>query len=167
MPRHKAQARRRPLRGQTLDAALNRELDAMLAEGAERTPISLAAVASRLGLGSRTTLYEPTRREMIRAAANRQAERSPPHRKKRPVGPSPHATSEIALLRKQLNDLRAYVAQIAINAHRMGLQPESLLAAAWHQTDGHALDVDQLVMQYLSHVGLLAKLDPNVRGLRR
>jgi AraC-like DNA-binding protein len=169
MPRLKAQIRRRPLRGQALDAALNRELEVMITEGRELAPISLAAVARRLGLGSRTTFYEPARRECIRAAANRQAGLSQQaNHKKKPVGQSPHSAKELAQLRKQLNDLRAYVAQIAINAHRIGLQPESLLTAARRQADENcALDADQLVMQYLSNIGLLAKLDPNVRGLRR
>jgi hypothetical protein len=72
---------------------------------------------------------------------------------------------EVARLRQQLNELRSYVAQIAINAHRIGLQPEMLLCVAQQaiDTDG-ALNANLLVMGYLSGIGLLAKLDANVRG---
>ena len=76
--------------------------------------------------------------------------------------------SECAKLRKQLNDLRGYLAQIAINAHRMGLQPEALLKAARQQAkNDQGFDADRLILKYLADIGLLTELDPNVRGLAR
>ena len=115
---------RRPLRGDALDQALTRELEGMIAEGAAVSPISLAAVARRLALGSRTTLYKPARLERIRAARVRQ----------RPTFQAIKSAARNAQfqadLQQQLNELRGYVAQIAINAHRMGLQPDLLLSLA-------------------------------------
>jgi hypothetical protein len=77
-------------------------------------------------------------------------------------------SSDVVQLRKQLNGLRGYVIQIAINAHRMGLHPEALLSIARRELKSHgAVDADRLVAQYLERIGLLAKLDANVRGLAR
>jgi hypothetical protein len=72
MARKTQRTGRRPLRGEVLDHALTSELETMVNEGFRVSPISLAAVARRLALGSRTTLYEPARLERIRAAAERQ-----------------------------------------------------------------------------------------------
>jgi hypothetical protein len=168
MVRKTRQARRRPLRGEVLDHALIRELESMLAEGVDAAPISLAAVARRLALGSRTTLYGPARLDRIRAAMARQKQSA--QRDMLVLRPEHGARSQadVARLQKQLNELRSYVVQIAINAHRMGLQPEVLLSVAQRDfnTNG-ALNADRLIMQYLSGIGLLAKLDANVRGLDR
>ncbi len=79
-----------------------------------------------------------------------------------------HSQSDVVRLRKELNELRGYVAQIAINAHRMGLQSELLLSLSRGEAQtSETLNSDQLVLQYLSGIGLLAKLDTNVRGLGR
>ena len=161
--------RRRPLRGEALDQALTRELEGMIVEGVDVSPISLAAVARRLALGGRTTLYEPARFERIRAAGMRQKQSS---RGVRSAAQSSrdnaHSHSDLQQVRQQLNELRGYIVQIAINAHRMGLRPEVLLAVAERQLNaGGTLNADRLVVQYLSGIGLLAKVDENVRRLAR
>jgi hypothetical protein len=140
----------------------------MIAEGADVSPISLAAVARRLALGSRTTLYEPARLERIRAARTRQRQLSPGTEPAAGSARGAHSQSDVQQLRQQLNELRGYVVQIAINAHRMGLQPELLLSLSQREikTTG-TLNSDRLVVQYLSGIGLLAKLDTNVRRLAR
>lgn len=169
MSKYIARSGRRPRRGEALDQALTRELETMIAEGIDVSPISLAAVARRLALGSRTTLYEPARLERIRAASIRQNQSSRASKSATRSGDG-HASSKSDLqqLRQQLNELRGYVVQIAINAHRMGLQPELLLSVSQHEmkTTG-TLDSDRIAVQYLSGIDLLAKLDTNVRGLAR
>jgi hypothetical protein len=71
-------------------------------------------------------------------------------------------------LRQQLNELRGYIAGIAINAHRMGLQPERLLSLSRRELKAiGSLSWDRVLMEYLTDIGLLAKLDSNVRGLAR
>jgi hypothetical protein len=155
---------RRPLRGKALDQALTRELEGMIAEGGDVSPISLAAVARRLVLGSRTTLYEPGRLERIRVAKARQKGAKSVVRS----GRDAHCQSDLHALRQQLNELRGYVAQIAINAHRMGLQPDLLLSLSQREMKTtRTPNSDHLVIQYLSGIGLLANLDTNVRGLAR
>lgn len=160
---------RRPLRGEVLNHALTCELENMLGEGVHAAPISLAAVARRLALGSRTTLYEPSRRERISAAMMRQKRAAQANTTALRLEHHVSSQSDVVRrLRKQLNELRGYIAQIAINAHRMGLQPELLLSLSQREmkTTG-MLNSDRLVIQYLSDIGLLAKLDTNVRGLGR
>jgi hypothetical protein len=169
MSNNRPRAGRRPLRGETLDQALTRELEGMIAEGAAVSPISLAAVGRRLALGSRTTLYEPARLERIRAARMRQKQslRAPKSVARSGDG-NASSKSDLQQLRRQLNELRGYVVQIAINAHRMGLQPDLLLSLSQREmkTAG-TLNAEHLAIQYLSSIGLLAKLDTNVRGLAR
>ena len=122
----------------------------------------------RLALGSRTTLYEPTRLAKIKAATSRQKQEVV-----RDMGflrpeSDDRSQSDVARLRHQLNELRSYVARIAINSNRIGLQPEMLLSVAQQATDTDgALNANLLVMGYLSGIGLLAKLDANVRGPAR
>ena len=159
---------RRPLRGKVLDHALTDELERMIAEGADTAPISLAAVARRLALGSRTTLYGPARLDQIRSAMARQKQAARHDTAALRPENDARARSAVAGLQKQLNELRGYVVQIAINAHRMGMRPELLLSVAQRavDTDG-ALNADRLIVQYLSGIGLLAKLDANIRGLHR
>src|ERR1700704_3352221 len=103
-------AGRRPLRGETLDQALSRELEGMIAEGPDVSPISLAAVARRLALGSRTTLYEPARLERIHTARMRQ---KPPSRGAKSAAQlrsaNTQSQSELQQLRQQLNELRGYI----------------------------------------------------------
>jgi hypothetical protein len=156
----------RPLRGEALDQALTRELEVMVGDGERVSPISMAAIATRLALGSRTTLYEPARLELIRAAKVRQRQLSARAR------PGARATGscelELRTLRQQLNELRGYVALIAVNAHRMGLQPERLLSLSRRELKATgSLSWDRLLMEYLTDIGLLAELDSNVRGLAR
>jgi transposase-like protein len=164
MLKRKTPLRKRPLRGRSLDEAVDRELAIMISEGYVVAPISIASVARRLGLGSRTTLYQPTRLAKIRAAITRQREQS-----NSAQGARRHKEdAELKLLRKKLNDLRAYVAQIAINAHRMGIRPEALLPAIRsHPRESDPPAIERIVLDYLSEIGLLAKLDPNVRHLAR
>jgi len=151
-----------------LDHALTRELESMLAEGIDAAPISLAAVARRLGLGSRTTLYEPARLERIRATMSRQKQTIQANTTTLRPEHDVRSQSEMARLRKQLNELRGYVVQIAINAHRMGLQPDLLLSLSQREMKNTGmLNSDRVVIQYLSDIALLAKLDTNVRGLGR
>jgi hypothetical protein len=168
MAKKTRRTRPRPLRGEVLDHALNRELESMIAEGLDSAPISVAAVASRLALGSRTTLYGPVRLDRIRSAMARQKQSA--QRDMSVLGPEhdARAQSDVARLQKQINELRTYVVQIAINAHRMGLRPEALLSVSQRDfnTDG-AAPADRLILQYLAGIGLLAKLDGNVRGLDR
>jgi hypothetical protein len=168
MARKPRRTGRRPLRGEALNHALARELESMLAEGVHAAPISLAAVARRLALGSRTTLYEPARLERISAAMTRQKRAVQANTTALRPKHGVRSQSHVARLRKQLNELIGYVAQIAINAHRMGLQPELLVSLSERElkTSG-TLNSDRLVIQYLSDIGLLAKLDMNVRGLAR
>jgi hypothetical protein len=119
-------------------------------------------------LGSRTTLYEPARLEQISAAMTRQKRAVQPTRPSCDRNITFAPNSDVARLRKQLNELRGYVAQIAINAHRMGLQPDLLLSLSQLEMETTGmLNSDRLVIQYLSAIGLLAKLDTNVRGLGR
>jgi hypothetical protein len=168
MARKTQRTGRRPLRGEVLDHALTSELETMINEGFRVSPISLAAVARRLALGSRTTLYGPARLERIRAAAERQRQALQP--RKMAAGSDSRSESELARLRKQLNEARGYIAQIAINAHRMGLQPEVLFSLSQCELRAGGapwLEADRVVMQYLSAIGFLAKLDANVRGLAR
>jgi hypothetical protein len=139
----------------------------MLDEGADVAPISLAAVARRLALGSRTTLYGPARLERIRAAKARQRKLSPGSKSGARL-PRGDSQSDMQRLRHQLNELRGYIAQVAVNAHRMGLQPDLLLSLSQLELKtGDTLNPDRIVIQYLSDIGLLAKLDANVRGLAR
>jgi hypothetical protein len=119
MARKTRRTGRRPLRGEVLNHALARELESMLAEGVHAAPISLAAVARRLALGSRTTLYEPARLERIRVAMTRQKRAVQANTTALRPEHDVRSQSDVARLRKQLNELRGYVAQIAINAHRM------------------------------------------------
>jgi len=160
---------RRPLRGEALDHALASELETMVNEGFRISPISLAAGARRLALESRTTLYQPIRRERIRTAAERQRHALQPQ--KMAARSDSRSESEVTRLRKQLNEARGYIAQIAINAHRMGLQPEALFSLARCELRASGvvprLEADRVVMQYLSAIGFLDKLDANVRGLAR
>jgi hypothetical protein len=169
MSKYVARSGPRPRRGEALDQALTRELEAMIDEGVDVSPISLAAVARRLALGSRTTLYEAARLERIRAASIRQKQSSRALKSAaRSALGNAQSESDLHLLRRQLNELRGYIVQIAINAHRMGLQPDLLLSLSQRemQTAG-TLNADRLAIQYLSGIGLLAKLDTNVRGLAR
>jgi hypothetical protein len=152
-----------------LNQALTRELESMIAEGAAVSPISLSAVARRLALGSRTTLYEPARLERIRNAQMRQQQalRGAMSARQSDTG-NVRPQSEMHQLRRQLNELRSYVVQIAINAHRMGMQPDLLLSLSQRETKtAGSLDADRLAIEYLSGIGLLTKLDINVRGLAR
>ena len=50
----------------------------------------------------------------------------------------------------------------------MGLQPDRLLFLSRRELRaGGSLSRDRVLMEYLIDLGLLAKLDPNVRGLAR
>jgi hypothetical protein len=151
-----------------LDEALTRELEVMVSQGERVSPISTAAVARRLALGSRTTLYQSARRELIRAATARQSQLSARARAGAQTIRHGGFESDSRELRQQLNELRGYVARIAINAHRMGLQPDRLLSLSRRELKATgSLSWDRVLMEYLTEVGLLAKLDPNVRGLAR
>jgi hypothetical protein len=83
-------------------------------------------------------------------------------------GANTQAQSELQQLRQQLNELRGYIVQMAINAHRLGLQPDLLLSLSQQEMkSAGTLNADRLALHYLSGIGLLAKLDKNVRGLAR
>jgi hypothetical protein len=99
---------------------------------------------------------------VFRAARVRQR---PPSQATKSAARNAHSQAD---LQQQLNEIRGYVAQIAIDAHRMGLQPDLLLSLAQRETKtSGAMDCDRLVVQYISNIGLLAKLDTNVLGLAR
>jgi hypothetical protein len=168
MSKHKARIGQRPLRGEALNKALIRELEVLVGEEESVSPISTAAIARRLALGSRTTLYEPARRELIRAAKLRQSQLSGRARSGAQATRNGSLESDLQKIRQQLNELRGYVARIAINAHRMGLQPDRLLFLSRREFRASgSLSWDRVLMEYLTEIGLLAKLDPNVRGLAR
>jgi hypothetical protein len=140
----------------------------MVAEGERVSPISTTAIAKRLALGSRTTLYEPARRELIRAAKVQQSQMSARAGLGSQASRHGGLESDLQKLRLQLNELRGYVARMAINAHRLGLQPDRLLSLSRRELKATgSLSWDRVLMEYLTDIGLLAKLDPNVRGLAR
>jgi hypothetical protein len=79
-------------------------------------PISLASIARRLGLGSRTTSLQVSKESGQRS--HFQPEQSDCAQSARRIKEDAVA-AELKLLRKELNELRAYIARIAINAHRI------------------------------------------------
>ena len=75
--------------------------------------MSTAAIARRLALGSRTTLYEPATRELIPAAKLRQSQLSGRTRSGAQAIRNGSFESDLQKMRQQLNELRGYVARIA------------------------------------------------------
>jgi hypothetical protein len=66
-------SRRMPLvKGSALDELLDRELESMLADGLENSPISFSALTARLGLNSRSTLHTSARKQRIHLAIQTQ-----------------------------------------------------------------------------------------------
>lgn len=114
-------ARRRPLRGTSLDG----ELKKLLAEQSRMDePIAVVRVAEQLGLGSRTPLYVPHRRALIQAAQRAQSKnRSVLSKAKR----SKHHLDLIAGLREEKRQLQSTIISIAIALHANGIAPERFM----------------------------------------
>lgn len=157
--------KRRPLRGLKLEKALDTELESMLQEGLTLAPITISSVAKRLGLGSRNTLSTLERKSRIQAAALRQRTLlgNDQDRKTRDsLAQLDRLKGDKVRLLKDLNSLRVQLVQVAINAHKLGYNPEKLLQALREQkqiTD----PAEEVWERYLRKIGLLEKLDSNVR----
>lgn len=153
----------RPLRGGKLDAALATLLRELTDSDAPSSAFTISALTRKLGLGSRNALSTPTRQALIAAAL-------PTALTGKDTRSSQDINARCLTLQQRLLDqehavetLQLQLIHVAINAHRLGFQPEKLLAALQRQPVPNADALYRAACDYLTTTKLLQALEPNPR----